>query len=184
MFHKDAEGNVVGKDLGVSVVGAVVGGAGIEFGHEEAGFTLVLVADNVTGHGEAAVHNGLRVGLWSFQQGSKGCMFLLFVISLFPPSRNRLPMKDHHMKKGIQQQNRRLHHDQTIGRILTVQNVAIIGSLIGTGVKELQKLGPTKVKHELGIETEFRAEPERGGVVWTVVGKLGTEANETPVDPT
>eukprot|EP00978_Attheya_sp_CCMP212_P037110 scaffold172928_cov67-Attheya_sp.AAC.1 len=68
-------------------------------------------------YGEAAVHNGLGVVLWSLQQGSKGC--------------------------------------------LAIQNVVIIGSLIGTGVKELQKLGPTKVKQELGIDTEFRGAIQR-----------------------
>mmetsp|Transcript_14434 Transcript_14434/g.21648 ORF Transcript_14434/g.21648 Transcript_14434/m.21648 type:complete len:303 (+) Transcript_14434:378-1286(+) len=134
-------------------------------------------------------------------------MLLLLMIPGFSPSRHSLPMKHNHMEKRIKEQNRiglhrnriqesrlrrsikrvrkksRLNHDQTIGRILTIQNVAIVRCFIRTGIEELQKLRSTEVEHELWKETELGRQSERSRVFRYVICKLVAKSNQTSIQP-
>ena len=179
----------------------------VQHGQQEARLGLVLVADDVARHREAVVHDHLRVVLRSFQQVAEVDVLLLVLVALLLPRRNGLAVEHDHVEEcvqekdrvgahrgGVQQhwlrrtvegvgQQRRLQHNERVGRVLTRQNVAIHGLLVGRGVKALQELGSAQVEHELRVNTEFLGQTEARCVVFAVVGEFGGQTDERAVQP-
>ena len=94
-----------------------------------------------------------------------------------------------------------LNHDQGIVNVFLVENTAvgtivsivltialnsdlpIESSFIRTIIEDLQELTPTKMEHELRIDTEVICQSEACGIFFPVVGEFLTQANEHAVQP-
>lgn len=67
-----------------------------------------------------------------------------------------------------------LDHDQRLGEVLAHQHVPVEGRLVGRVVEHLEELRPPQVVHELGVQAEVLAQPERVRVVLVVLPELLT----------
>lgn len=181
MLHKHLEGNIIGKDGRSNGCRAVlaardVGGRWVELGQQETGLGSVLVTDNVTWDRETIRQQLLRVGHGCLQQLLKVLVAGLVLVSCFPPGGNRFTVEDENVEESIQKQDAvgldgdtvqqhrlgfalkavghqgGLDHDQRVVDILTVQDVAVVGSLVRRVVEDLQELRATQVEHELRID--------------------------------
>ena len=65
----------------------------------------MLVANDEAGHGEAVAHDALGIGLWSDEEISEVLVILVVLVLLISPHGNFLPMEDHDVEKGVQEED-------------------------------------------------------------------------------
>mmetsp|Transcript_6760 Transcript_6760/g.16487 ORF Transcript_6760/g.16487 Transcript_6760/m.16487 type:complete len:297 (-) Transcript_6760:1736-2626(-) len=210
VLHKDTQRDIVrihGGSLAAPIQIRVVRRGGIQSCHEETRLRFVLIADHESGDGRAGVHNEPCIGLGGLQELPKGGVFLPLLVALFAPCGNRFSVKDHHLKKRVQQQNgigahavrvqqdrlgrpveairkqSGLDHNQGIGRVLLDQIVTMSRCLIGTAIKDVQELGSPEMEHELRVHAELRCEAEGARIVRSILGKFRTQPNQRSIHP-
>ncbi len=103
----------------------------------------------------------------------------------YPIRLYRARIQQHRLRRPIKTVTvqHRLYHDKTLSKILPIQHVPIERRLIRTVVKNLEKLTPPQVKHELRIQRKVLCESERIRIVLVVLSKLLAESDEHPVYP-
>ena len=67
-----------------------------------------------------------------------------------------------------------LNHHQSVSCALARQHCAVVGSLVGRRIEELEELRAAEVEHELRVQADLGPEAERRRVLLLVFGKFGT----------